>query len=248
LLNQYFQVKNALIAFNTMVNCKQSFYICGYSAGSVMPPIGSVVAHNHVYNQSSGKNNVTIIPNTQIPMDVTWKNNLMNQGTYSGFSYLPAEVITGKDAKMVRSGTTTNIFEPASTSALLDYTTNEYSEVILDVRGRTRGTSKLPGASQIDGTTTIEMPSKTTTGASFESTITARPDQSYSSNTCVITVSGKTIICPEMGFVQVFNLQGSQVMQVRNTNQVQTNLAAGFYIVCFTNRSGKQSTQKIVIQ
>jgi len=247
-LNQYFQVKNALVAFNTMVNCKQSFYICGYSSGSVMPPIGSIIAHNHVYNESSSKENVTLIPNTLTPIDVTWKNNIMNQGTYSGFSYLPAEVITGKDAKMVRVGTTTNIFEPGSTSALLNYTTIEYSEVSLDVRGRNRGTSKLPGASQIDGSPTIEMPSKITVGSFFERTITALPDPIYIDNTRIITVSGKTIISSEMGSLQVFNLQGSQVLQVRNTCQVSTNLPAGIYIVRFINHSGKQSTQKIVIQ
>jgi poly(beta-D-mannuronate) lyase len=248
LLNQYFQVKNALVAFNTMVNCKQSFYICGYSAGSVMPPIGSVVAHNHVYNQSSGKNNVTVIPNTQIPMDVTWKNNFMNQGTYSGFSYLPAEVITGKDAKMVRAGTTTDIFEPASTSALLDYSTNEYSEVSQDVRGRTRGTSKLPGASQIDGVQTIEMPSKKTAGSFLNSTITSLTEPAYISNARIINVYGKTITSSEVGNLQVFNLQGCQVLLVRNTNQAHTNLPVGIYVVRFTDYVGKQSTQKIIIQ
>jgi len=248
LLNQYFQVKNALVVFNTMVNCKQSFYICGYSSGSVMPPIGSVIAHNHVYNQLSGKNNVTVIPNSLKPLDVTWKNNIMNQGTYINFSYTPAEVVTGKDAKMVHAGTTTNIFEPASTSALLDYATNEYSEVSLDVRGRNRGTSKLPGASQIDGATTIEMPSKLTAGSSFNRTITALTDPAYITNTHVITVSGNTINCSEMGNIQVFNLKGSQVLMVQNTNQVSTNLPFGIYVVRFTNHYGKQSIQKVVIQ
>jgi hypothetical protein len=247
LLNQYFQVKNALVAFNTMVNCKQSYYICGYATGSVMPPIGSVVAHNHVFNESAAKNNITFIPNTQTPVDVAWENNLMNQGTYVGRSFSASEVITGKDAKMVRAGTTTNMYEPSSTSALLNYTTNEYSEVNIDVRGRTRGTSKLPGASQTDGAITILMPSKTTAGASFTRPVTALPELPRLNNPRFITISGNTITSKEPGDIQVFNLQGLLVFRERNTDQVQTNLAAGFYIVRFTNRYGKQSVQKIVI-
>jgi len=246
-LNQYFQVKNALVAFNTMVNCKQSYYICGYVSGSVMPPIGSVVAHNHVFNESSAKNNITFVPNTQTPVDVTWKNNLMNQGTYIGRSFSVSEVITGKDAKMVSAGTTTNIFEPAASSQLLNYTTNEYNEVNLDVRGRSRGTSKLPGASQIDGTVTIEMPSKTTAGSFYSRTITALSNPIPVSTNRIVSVSGKTISCSEIGLLQVFNLQGSLVLQVQNSNQVYTNLPAGFYIIRFTSQSGKQSIQKIVI-
>lgn len=247
LLNQYFQVKNALVAFNTMVNCRQSYYICGYASGSVMPPIGSVVDHNHVFNESPAKSNVTVIPNTQTPVDVTWKNNIMNQGTYVGLNYSASEVITGKDAKMVRAGTTTNMYEPASTSALLNYTTNDYTEVSLDIRGRSRGTSKLPGTSQIDGAITTEMPSQKTTGSFYNRTITALSDPIRISNTRIITVSGNTIYCSETGTIQVFNLQGSRVLAVQNTNQVKANLLAGFYVVRFTNHSGKQNIQKIVI-
>ncbi len=246
-LNEYFQVKNALVVFNTMVNCRQSFYVCGYSSGCVMPPIGSVIAHNHVFNELSGKNNVTLVPNSQTPIDVTWKNNIMNQGTYSGFSYTAAEVITGKDAKMVRVGTTTDIFEPASTSALLDYTTNEYGEVSFDVRGRTRGTSKNPGASQINGVPTIEMPSKLTAGSFIDKTPSNAIEIDYTGNVRGITVYGKIISCPETGKLQVFNLQGCLLLQAQNTNQLSTNLPAGFYIVRFITLSGKMIVQKIVI-
>jgi poly(beta-D-mannuronate) lyase len=248
LLNQYFQVKNALVTFNTMINCSQSFYICGYSSGSVMPPIGSVLSHNHVFNQSSGKKNITVIPNNQKPMDVTWNNNFMNQGTYSGFSYTAAEVITGKDAKMNRAGTTTDMFEPSSTSELLVHATNEYSEVSLDVRGRTRGNSKLPGASQSDGTPTTVMPDKQNVGSFFDKTQAIAVNSEPIGNTCIIYVSGKTIISSETGTIRVFNLQGSQVLHVQNANQVLTNLPVGFYVVRFTHPSGKQTIQKIVMR
>ncbi|MFZ4549570.1 MAG: T9SS type A sorting domain-containing protein, partial [Bacteroidales bacterium] len=180
--------------------------------------------------------------------DVTWKNNIMNQGTYSGFSYTVAEVITGKDAKMVRAGTTTDIFEPASTSALLDYATNEYGEVSLDVRGRTRGTTKIPGASQINGSTTIEMPSKQTAGSFINKTQPNAIDTDYSRNVHIISVHGNTILSSETGRFEIFNLQGSRLSHVQNTNQVCTNLPAGFYVVRFTDHSGKQTIQKIVIR
>ena len=41
----------------------------------------------------------------------------MKEGTYADITYSATEIVTGKDAKMLRAGTTTNMHEPASTSA-----------------------------------------------------------------------------------------------------------------------------------
>ena len=129
-LNEYFQVKNALVAFNTMVDCSQAFSI-NYNSSSTLtlPPINSVIAHNHVYNASTSNNNVTIDQNYVSTMTLTWKNNLMNQGKYTDFSYNSTQIITGKDAKMTLAGTSINMYEPASNSLLASYTTNEYAEI-----------------------------------------------------------------------------------------------------------------------
>jgi poly(beta-D-mannuronate) lyase len=129
-LSEYFQVKNALVAFNTMIDCSQAFSI-NYNSNDLLtlPPINSVIAHNHVYNTSTSNNNVTIDQNYVSTMTLTWKNNLMNQGKYTDFSYNSTQIITGKDAKMTLAGTSINMYEPASNSLLASYTTNEYAEI-----------------------------------------------------------------------------------------------------------------------
>jgi hypothetical protein len=63
-----------------------------------------------------------------------------------------------------------------------------------------------------------------------------------------ISVIGKTIILPEKGTVQVFNLQGAEVLQYQSVNKVITNLNSGIYIVRFTNNKGQQTIQKIAIR
>jgi len=175
-LNEYYQVKNAVVIFNTMVNCKQAFSINYNSSSSVnLPPVGSTIAHNHVYNTAATNNNVTFYPVNVAAMDVTWKNNLMNNGTYTGFPHKPAAVTAGIDPSMALAGTTTNIFEPVQSSALNDYSTNEYPYVLTDVRGRNRGMVKIPGTSQLSGVTTRQMPDKSTTGADYY--VTARVEK-----------------------------------------------------------------------
>ena len=167
-LNEYFQVKNALVAFNTMVNCKQSFSVNYNSSTELkMPPIGTTIAHNHIYNTSGSNTNVTIYQVNVAEMDVSWKNNLMNQGTFVAFPYDTSEVVFGLEPSMALAGTSIEMYEPIESSILGDYFTDEYAEVVKDVRGRDRGSEKTPGSSQLTGTTTIEMPARETTGSSY---------------------------------------------------------------------------------
>ena len=49
-LNRYFQVENALIAHNTLINCRQSFLLgYGSSSDQTLPPINNTFANNAVY-------------------------------------------------------------------------------------------------------------------------------------------------------------------------------------------------------
>jgi len=173
-LNDYFQVKNAVVVFNTFVNCNQSFCI-NYNSSSTytMPPIGTIIAHNQVYNTSSSNTNV-VLAQQSAEMDVTWKNNLMNMGRYTSITLNAQEVVTGQNPLMQQVETLIPIMEPQSGSALTNYTTNEHAMVSVDIRGRERSASaKLPGASEINGTINLVMPSKTTVGADFFNKTTA---------------------------------------------------------------------------
>ncbi len=252
-LNEYFQVKNALVAFNTMVDCSQSFNI-NYNSSTtcMMPPIGTSIVHNHVYNTNSDNTNI-LISLTDAAMDVTWKNNLMNVGKYSNFAFVPNQVVIGQDPMMRLAGTSMNMYEPASESALSTFTTSEYPEIGTDIRGRIRPTtSKLPGSSENKGETSRLMPSKTTVGASF---FNNPPD-------AVKTLSIKPLLHAYMEqqtlFTQVSTPGILDLFDATGKNLVQRNLAEGSYatmletkgllILRFVAMNGVCNTQKVIIQ
>lgn len=72
-LNRYFQVKNALVAFNTFVNNASSFAIgAGKSSEQSLPPINCKIANN-VVQASSGQ----MITYTDTPVNMVYEGNIM---------------------------------------------------------------------------------------------------------------------------------------------------------------------------
>ncbi len=63
-----------------------------------------------------------------------------------------------------------------------------------------------------------------------------------------MTISGKTIIAPEVGNFEVYNLQGAKIYSATNQSKINLNGSTGLYIVKFTNSIGNQFTQKISIK
>lgn len=252
-LNEYFQVKNALVAFNTMVNCSQAFSINYNSSSSLtLPPINSVIAHNHVYNTSSSNNNVAIDQNSVSAMTVTWKNNLMNQGKYSNFNYNSAQIVTGVDAKMTLAGTKINMYEPGATSLLSNYVTNEYSEIINDIRGRTRIVSaKFPGASDLNGTVNISMPEKKLVGAAFiNNPSTGFQHNSFESDFITYKISNKNLQFKSEieGNISILQLNGTAIYKVNIQPEIiyQRQLESGIYLLVFTGKN-KSEIKKLII-
>ncbi|MCF8390691.1 MAG: polysaccharide lyase 6 family protein [Bacteroidales bacterium] len=248
-LNEYFQVKNANVMFNTFVDCEQSFAINYNSSSSLnMPPIGTRIDHNHVYNTSSHQN--VIVYNVNIEaMDVSWKNNLMNQGMYTNLTYSPTEIIVGIDPSMTQAGTSTEIYEPASTSLLADYTTDEYPEISMDIRGRDRGNTKTPGASQLMGTTSLEMPTIESVGASFfPSTETKVKAVKVSTDFFAYAVNKQIYTKVSMpGTLAVYDITGRFIVQKRletglNSLSLSKN---GFFLLKYKTNTGIVSSQKI---
>ena len=186
-------------------------------------------------------------------MDVTWKNNLMNQGKYTSFAYTSTQVITGKDAKMTLAGTTINMYEPAAGSALTTYSTTDYPEVALDIRGRDRGTTaKLPGASQILGTVSKEMPKKTSVGSTFFPVVsTAVNTLQQTADFNAVAANGRiisTVSAP--GKLTVFNLTGQSLAQqsLESGSNIFNAPERGIYILKFSGNNGDTSTRKILVQ
>ncbi|MBP1675452.1 MAG: poly(beta-D-mannuronate) lyase [Bacteroidetes bacterium] len=253
-LSEYYQVKNALVAFNTFVNCSQAFNINYNSSSSLtLPPINTTIAHNHIFNSSSSYNNVTVDQTNISKMSVTWKNNLMNQGRYTDFSYTASQVVTGKDAKMTQVATSTPIYEPGSTSALKNYSTTEYANITTDIRGRLRtAASKTPGASQLSGTVSISMPVKEETGASFTNSITTdtSPLTSNKNWSYTLTANGVEISFQTAGSINLYNLNGSNILAQKayENSTLSINLPKGLYLLQFINNQGYKSIEKILIK
>jgi len=251
-LNDYFQVKNAFVAFNTFVNCTQAFSI-NHSSSDVytMPPIGTVIAHNHVFNTLSTYTNVSV-SQTHPDMDITWKNNLMNQGRYTNFTFNSSQVITGQNALMQLVATPIAIYEPVTGSSLSNYTTGEYNFVAKDIRGRTRTLSaKTPGASETNGTISVEMPTKNSVGATFLKEITSV--NAISTNEKPFKLIGWqgyiSIESSVDGKVSIYDLTGISVKEFRvvaHTRQ-DKQVGAGLYLLRFLAESGSSYTQKVML-
>lgn len=252
-LSEYFQVKNALVAYNTFVNCTQTFCI-NYNSSSTltMPPISTTIAHNHIYNLST-YNNVTVDQTSVSNMDVTWKNNIMNKGSYTDFTYNSTQIITGKDAKMSIVSTSTTMYEPGTSSALKNYTTTEYAEISSDIRGRDRGTTaKIPGASQLSGTVLIAMPIKSETGAPFiNAAATGYVSPNNTAEAINFAIDNKTlkIIGKNSGFIEIYNYKGLLIKQYKITPNctLSIELSRGIYIVSYSQINGMKYNHKIMI-
>ena len=87
-LNGYWQVKNARVRRNTIVDCKYAFNVnYGSNSDQVMPVVGTLVEENTVSLSSSSSYAVWCAA-TPAP-DIEWKNNVLFGGRQSGVS-LPA--------------------------------------------------------------------------------------------------------------------------------------------------------------
>lgn len=251
-LDDYFQVKNAQVIFNTFVNCTQSFCINYHSYSKyTMPPIGTVISHNHVYNTNSNNTNINLALQ-QADMDITWKNNLMNQGKYTNFTYNSTQVITGQNPQMQLVATPFSIFEPVSGSALINYSTGEFESISSDIRGRIRNSNaKVPGASEISGVVSKTMPSKNTVGATFLNEITTVNNISADERPFVIKswkggISLKSIV---NGQVSIHDITGKSVrnFQVVAFASQDKQIGEGLFLVQFYCDSGKKYAQKIIL-
>lgn len=251
-LNEYYQVKNALVAFNTMVNCSQSFSINYNSSSSLtLPPINSVIAHNHVYNTNTSNNNVTIDQNYVTGMSVTWKNNLMNLGKYTDFSYNSTQVLTGNDAKMALAGTKINMYEPISTTALSTYVTNEYNDFSTDIRGRNRMlSSKLPGASDINGNVSISMPEKKSLGAAFFNNPSTGLSNHLFEENINYSISNKSVRFNSKldGNFSILNTSGLSIYKktIQPAITYEKQLEKGIFLLMFDS-GNKITTKKVII-
>lgn len=164
-LNEYFQVKNALVAFNTFYNCQNSFNV-GYNGGNDLPPLNLTIAHNVVYASTTKQTGVKMSDSNS---QVTWKNNLMYQGKFTSFSPADSEFKrTTTNLNFQSSNPDYGIYVPQANSLIVNqYKTTDFSAINKDIEGRTRPDEKMIGAFEHQGNPSVAMPTPETVGCSF---------------------------------------------------------------------------------
>lgn len=129
-LNRYFQVKRAVVAFNTVVNSRVPLNIgAGKSSELTLPPLDCIVANNIFYSTTS-----PLVTFTDTPINMTWAGNIF-YGTYTGFSQLPAGNYN-VDPKIAKSSD--NIYRLLSGSPAINASDINYSYVTEDMDGQLR--------------------------------------------------------------------------------------------------------------
>ncbi|MTI40097.1 polysaccharide lyase 6 family protein [Fulvivirga lutimaris] len=146
-LNRYFQVKNAEVVHNTIVNCKEPIAIGeGKSDELSLPPINSTIANNLIDKTIGGK----AITYTDTPINMEYLSNYIN-GTVG----ISATGIINEDPLIVEEEV---IFRPASESPVINNATGNFEYVIQDIDGQNRDNSPDVGCDEKSSLTIVNKP------------------------------------------------------------------------------------------
>jgi poly(beta-D-mannuronate) lyase len=143
-LNGYFQVKNAIVAFNTFVNCNNSLLIglsdtlTGTDRETTLPPVDCKIANNII---RSTKNK--LVDQRIIPGNMLWEGNFMF-GTTLGISANTGITVT--DPKLAQMAD--DIWRPITNSVALGNAQGDYSFITTDIDGQDRPLVKDAGCDQ----------------------------------------------------------------------------------------------------
>jgi poly(beta-D-mannuronate) lyase len=143
-LEGYFQVKNALLAFNTLVNCQEGLLIgladtlTATGQVTTLPPMDCRIANNLLY--SSG---FILVDQRVTPLNLVWEGNLMF-GTTIGIRANPGIIVA--DPLLVRAGD--GLWRPGVGSPALGAAQGEHSFVTTDIDGQERPALKDIGCDQ----------------------------------------------------------------------------------------------------
>ena len=146
--NRYFQVKRAVVAFNTLVNCRRPFEIgAGKSDEQSLPPEDCVIANNVVQGGSP------VVHFTDQPVNLRWEGNIFWGGSL-GIS--PVEGIRWENPGL--SLAADGLWRPGSTSPALDAAAGDYPFVTEDMDGQPRTGVKDVGADELSTAPVVRHP------------------------------------------------------------------------------------------
>jgi poly(beta-D-mannuronate) lyase len=138
-LNRYFQVKNALVAFNTFVDCRYTMIIgAGADDERTLPPLNCTIANNLV--QTSHQ----IIRQDAEPINMTWEGNIM-QGSSLGIDQPEGIVLDDPELFFADD----SLWRPMENSPVIGAAVGNYTDIVDDMDGHVRAVSKDVGADQV---------------------------------------------------------------------------------------------------
>ncbi len=155
-LDGYFQVKNANVAFNTLVNCSHSLVVglastySGYGTNvtTSLPPLNCTIANNIVLTSQN-----QLVDQRLTPVNPTWEGNVMF-GTTLGIGPTPGILLA--DPKLGLGSD--NLWRPGAGSPALGGAQGAYGFVTQDIRGRLRPATKDVGSDQASSSPVLREP------------------------------------------------------------------------------------------
>ncbi len=138
-LNRYFQVQDAVVVFNTIVDCKMPLIIgAGNDSEKTLAPINCTFANNAI-DQTTGSMNVVI---EDAPTNMTYLGNIVNADENDevvsvGFNFT--------DCGLAQENI---LWRPSSASVLIDAAQGEFSMVTKDIDGQPRNGKKDVGCDE----------------------------------------------------------------------------------------------------
>jgi len=220
-LNGYWQVKRAVVSFNTLVNCRYSFNIgAGYSSSQNMPPVDCVIANNLVYSSGS-----PLITYNDTPINLTYEGNIF-YGASLGIIQPPGITIIDPKLKLVPGG----LFRPDSIiSPVINNSTGDFPYISQDMDGQPRIGTKDIGADEISSapinirplTSTDVGPYKEDIILAIKSIYSNGPDkfilyQNYPNPFNPVTEIRYSTLIDNFVEIKIFNSLGEEIIVLTN--------------------------------
>jgi poly(beta-D-mannuronate) lyase len=139
-LDRYFQVKRAVVVFNTFVDTRYTFNIGGGKDAELsLAPDSCVIANNVVYTTTA-----PIITYSDIPTHHTWQGNMM-YGASLGIAQPSGIMIVNPQLALSSDG----LWRPANSSPVLNAAQGVYPFITTDMDGQVRDALPDVGADEV---------------------------------------------------------------------------------------------------
>lgn len=251
-LNRYFQVKDAVVAFNTFVNTKETFVIgAGKSNEQSLPPENLTIAGNLVETAMG-----PIIEYEDVPVTISYATNIMHG---SALGVEQPEGVSVADPRLAQSQ---SLWRPSAASPALN-AAMAFPFVVTDIDGQPRDAMPDIGADEKATSPVTNRPLTTSdTGPSFLGTIVSAEPIPEEASLADVTIGNApnpfrarthvsfTLAKPGHARLAVYDVAGREVALLLDAPRAAgehrvpfeaSNLATGPYIVRLTVNDRQQT-------